>query len=111
MLRPHPAVLSRLVEEYEALAAVEAVGGAAEPASRARDLEYTLCVSTGTRDVKDALETAHRWLASATAPETTTARKTLPVGEPVPARSASPLSRPLPLRRTPPLREPAVLAE
>ncbi|MFJ5998791.1 DUF5133 domain-containing protein [Streptomyces sp. NPDC092370] len=68
MLRPHPAVLRRLVDEYEALAAAEAVGGPAELNSRARDLAYTLCVSTGTRDVKRALEAAHQWLATAPAP-------------------------------------------
>jgi hypothetical protein len=68
MLRPHPAVLRRLVDEYEALAAAEAARGPAEPNPRARDLAYTLCVSTGTRDVKRALEAAHRWLAATPAP-------------------------------------------
>ncbi|GAA2768018.1 DUF5133 domain-containing protein [Streptomyces paradoxus] len=68
MLRPHPDVLRRLVDEYEALAAVEAARGPAELNPRARDLAYTLCVSTGTRDVKRALEAAHRWLAAAPAP-------------------------------------------
>ncbi|MBT3155160.1 DUF5133 domain-containing protein [Streptomyces sp. CHD11] len=61
MLKPHPTVLRRLVEEYEALTA--AGTGAADP--RTADLAYTLCVSTGTRDVGQALTTAHRWLASA----------------------------------------------
>jgi hypothetical protein len=65
MLRPHPAVLRRLVDEYEALAAAR---GPAESNPRARDLAYTLCVSTGTRDVKRALEAAHQWLATAPAP-------------------------------------------
>ncbi len=37
---------------------------AAEPSPQARDLAYTLCVSTGTRDVRPALETAHRLLAA-----------------------------------------------
>ncbi|MEU9631132.1 DUF5133 domain-containing protein [Streptomyces luteogriseus] len=73
MLRPHPAVLRRLVDEYEALAAAETTRGPAEQNPRARDLAYTLCVSTGTRDVKRALEAAHRWLATAPAP----ARETL----------------------------------
>ncbi|MFD5340886.1 DUF5133 domain-containing protein [Streptomyces hawaiiensis] len=68
MLRPHPAVLRRLVDEYEALAAAEAARGPAESNPRARDLAYTLCVSTGTRDVKRALEAAHQWLATAPAP-------------------------------------------
>ncbi|MFD8235563.1 DUF5133 domain-containing protein [Streptomyces sp. NPDC059696] len=67
MLRPHPAVLRRLVDEYEALAA-EATGGPAEQNPRVRDLAYTLCVSTGTRTVERALEAAHQWLATAPAP-------------------------------------------
>ncbi|MEU3936310.1 DUF5133 domain-containing protein [Streptomyces sp. NPDC029044] len=68
MLRPNPAVLRRLVEEYEALAAAESARGPVELNPRARDLAYTLCVSTGTRDVKRALEAAHQWLAAAPAP-------------------------------------------
>ncbi|MER5835414.1 DUF5133 domain-containing protein [Streptomyces sp. NPDC002130] len=68
MLRPHPTVLRRLVDEYEALSAAEAAHGPAEPNPRARDLAYTLCVSTGTRDVQRALEAAHQWLATAPAP-------------------------------------------
>ncbi|MFH9712473.1 DUF5133 domain-containing protein [Streptomyces luteogriseus] len=73
MLRPHPAVLRRLVDEYEVLAAAETARGPAELNPRARDLAYTLCVSTGTRDVKRALEAAHRWLAAAPAPARETA--------------------------------------
>ncbi len=61
MLIPHPAFLRGLVDEYEALAAEEAAG-AGGPGPRARDLAYTLCVSTGTRDVRLALEAAHRLL-------------------------------------------------
>jgi hypothetical protein len=74
MLRPHPAVLRRLVDEYEALAAAEAARGTAEQNPRARDLAYTLCVSTGTRDVERALEVAHQWLATVPPP----ARETTP---------------------------------
>lgn len=85
MLRPHPSVLRRLVDEYEALSAAEAAHGPAEPNPRARDLAYTLCVSTGTRDVRRALEAAHQWLAAAPAParETTvpTAGQRVPVTE------------------------------
>ncbi|BFO17671.1 hypothetical protein SHKM778_40590 [Streptomyces sp. KM77-8] len=56
MLKPHPTVLRRLVEEYETLPA-------ADP--RTGDLAYTLCVSTGTRDVRQALDLARGWLAAA----------------------------------------------
>ena len=63
MLIPDPAFLRRLVEEYEALRAAEA-RPVSEPSPRARDLAYTLCVSTGTRDVRLALETAHRLLGA-----------------------------------------------
>ncbi|MFJ8716632.1 DUF5133 domain-containing protein [Streptomyces violaceus] len=74
MLRPHPAVLRRLVDEYEALlSAAESASAPAEPGPRARDLAYTLCVSTGTRDIGRALEAAHRWLATAPAPARETA--------------------------------------
>ncbi|CAM5454154.1 DUF5133 domain-containing protein [Streptomyces fumanus] len=67
MLRPHPAVLRRLVDDYEsALAGAPADG---TPSPRARDLAYTLCVSTGTRDVRLALEAARHWLAAAPAPD------------------------------------------
>ncbi|RPF30680.1 DUF5133 domain-containing protein [Streptomyces sp. TLI_185] len=63
MLIPHPAVLRRLVEEYETALAGEAErGGRASP--RLQDLAYTLCVSTGTRNVGRALEAAHRLLAA-----------------------------------------------
>ncbi|MCX5257405.1 DUF5133 domain-containing protein [Streptomyces canus] len=63
MLIPDPAFLRRLVDAYEALRAEEAAK-VAEPSPRSRDLAYTLCVSTGTRDVRLALETAHRLLAA-----------------------------------------------
>ena len=63
MLMPHPAVLRRLVDEYESAVAGEPADGG--PSPRARDLAYTLCVSTGTRDVRLALEAARHWLAAA----------------------------------------------
>ncbi|CAL9357312.1 DUF5133 domain-containing protein [Streptomyces sp. DH-12] len=59
MLKPHPTVLRRLVEEYETLTAAPTTA----PESRIADLAYTLCVSTGTRDVGQALATARAWLA------------------------------------------------
>ncbi|MFF1720546.1 DUF5133 domain-containing protein [Streptomyces sviceus] len=63
MLIPNRAFLRQLVQEYEALRAEESAT-AAEPGPRARDLAYTLCVSTGTRDVRLALEKAHRLLTA-----------------------------------------------
>ena len=67
MLIPHPAILRRLVEEYEALMAhkgdVPDAGRRRE--LRVQDLAYTLCVSTGTRDVRHALALARGWLAAA----------------------------------------------
>ncbi|CAL9615155.1 DUF5133 domain-containing protein [Streptomyces sp. enrichment culture] len=64
MLKPHPVVLRRLVDEYEALVGADTLPGPAGPNPRVRDVAYTLCVSTGTRDVRQALETAHRWLGT-----------------------------------------------
>lgn len=64
MLMPHPAVLRTLVDEYEALTQNGSTRGQAQEA-QARDLAYTLCVSTGTRDVRHALETARQWLEAA----------------------------------------------
>ncbi|MFE5189650.1 DUF5133 domain-containing protein [Streptomyces sp. NPDC056628] len=65
MLTPHPTLLRRLVEEYEALMAQKAsreVPGRGDV--RAQDLAYTLCVSTGAREVGQALETARHLLAA-----------------------------------------------
>jgi hypothetical protein len=56
MLKPHPTVLCRLVEEYGALAA--AGSGPAGPDPRIGGLAYTLCVSTGARDIRHAFTTA-----------------------------------------------------
>ncbi|KQX63879.1 MULTISPECIES: DUF5133 domain-containing protein [unclassified Streptomyces] len=67
MLMPHPAVLRRLVEEYEALTRSGATEEQPQAQAQARDLAYTLCVSTGTRDVRHALETARQWLDAASA--------------------------------------------
>ncbi|MFI6335078.1 DUF5133 domain-containing protein [Streptomyces sp. NPDC050535] len=63
MLMPHPETLRKLVAEYEALAAQEAVDSTVKPGRRAQDVAYTLCVSTGTRDVRLALAAARRQLA------------------------------------------------
>ncbi|TDT38780.1 uncharacterized protein DUF5133 [Streptomyces sp. BK208] len=68
MLMPHPAELRRLLEEYETAATNEPADVTGEPGPRTRDLAYTLCVSTGTRDVRGALEAARRQLAAALEP-------------------------------------------
>ncbi|GAA2252053.1 DUF5133 domain-containing protein [Streptomyces ruber] len=72
MLKPHPVILRKLVEEYEELTAQTAHEGEERDgranSRRAQDLAYTLCVSTGTRDVRRALEEAHRLLAAAQEP-------------------------------------------
>ncbi|MEU5598512.1 DUF5133 domain-containing protein [Streptomyces sp. NPDC020298] len=64
-LRPHPATLRKLVEEYEGLLAGDGGRDAPGAGPRARDLAYTLCVLTGTRDVLAALDAAHRHLGTA----------------------------------------------
>ena len=63
MLMPQSGFLREVADEYEALSAEEAAR-ASGPSPRARDLAYTLCVSTGTRDVRVAPEAAHRLLAA-----------------------------------------------
>ncbi|MFD6298286.1 DUF5133 domain-containing protein [Streptomyces sp. NPDC060235] len=82
MLMPLPATLRRLVTEYEALTAT---GGDTTAAANLRltDLSYTLCVSTGTRDITDALDTARSYLAEteaahAAAPNTVLQCRTIP---------------------------------
>ncbi|MBP2579642.1 hypothetical protein J3A78_000120 [Streptomyces sp. PvR006] len=61
----HPAVLSKLVEEYEALSVLNAKDGSREVRRRMEDLAYTLCISTGTRDVDAALIAARYRLPGA----------------------------------------------
>ncbi|TDU80350.1 DUF5133 domain-containing protein [Streptomyces sp. KS 21] len=74
MLMAHPAVLARLVEEYEVVSQHQA-GGRREPLrQRLEDVVYTLCVSTGTRDIDAALASARKrmgtaWLTVADGPE------------------------------------------
>ncbi|MET9932103.1 MULTISPECIES: DUF5133 domain-containing protein [unclassified Streptomyces] len=63
MLMPHPAVLRDLIDQYEALTAVDAVGGdSSQVRQRMDDIAYTLCVSTGTRDIDTALIAARHQL-------------------------------------------------
>ncbi|MET7797854.1 DUF5133 domain-containing protein [Streptomyces decoyicus] len=62
MLTAHPAVLHELVEEYEVLELLHARQGRDEVRRRMDDVAYTLCVSTGTRDVDAALIAARHQL-------------------------------------------------
>ncbi|MEU7647243.1 DUF5133 domain-containing protein [Streptomyces huasconensis] len=65
MLMAHPAVLKDLVEQYETLRALHAEDGTAEARQRMNDVAYTLCVSTGTRDIDAALIAARHRLPGA----------------------------------------------
>ncbi|MFE6360281.1 DUF5133 domain-containing protein [Streptomyces sp. NPDC057806] len=67
MLMPLPARLHALVREYETLLAEEGRTGTDTPSPRLRDLAYTLCVSTGTRDIEQAFEAARTYLGTAAA--------------------------------------------
>ncbi|MFD3422750.1 DUF5133 domain-containing protein [Streptomyces decoyicus] len=62
MLMAHPAALLELVEEYEVLELLHARQGRDEVRRRMDDVAYTLCVSTGTRDVDAALIAARHQL-------------------------------------------------
>ncbi|MGA5499287.1 DUF5133 domain-containing protein [Streptomyces cinereoruber] len=62
MLMAHPTVLKNLIEQYETLL-LHAEEGSAEARRRMEDVTYTLCVSTGTRDIGAALATARRQLS------------------------------------------------
>ncbi|ROQ26611.1 uncharacterized protein DUF5133 [Streptomyces sp. PanSC19] len=61
----HPAVLRNLIEQYETLEVLRAENGSDEVRRRMDDLAYTLCVSTGTRDVDAALIAARHRLPGA----------------------------------------------
>jgi hypothetical protein len=58
MLMAHPAVLARLVEEYEALHVLDGESCDDPEVRRLEDVAYMLCVSTGTSDVDAALVAA-----------------------------------------------------
>ncbi|MET8183435.1 DUF5133 domain-containing protein [Streptomyces sp. NPDC005336] len=65
MLMAHPVVLRNLIEQYATLQVLQAESGSAEVRQRMDDLAYTLCVSTGTRDVDAALIAARHRLPGA----------------------------------------------
>ncbi|NJP44241.1 DUF5133 domain-containing protein [Actinacidiphila epipremni] len=56
MLMAHPTVLRNLVDRYEELSAEAGANPRAE--EQLRDTAYTLCVSTGTREISAALSAA-----------------------------------------------------
>ncbi|MFF3342788.1 DUF5133 domain-containing protein [Streptomyces flavidovirens] len=68
MLMAHPAVLSRLIEKYEALKVLHVEACTPDVQQRLGDVAYTLCVSTGTGDIDSALVSARHQLAG-TRPE------------------------------------------
>ncbi|MFI9119866.1 DUF5133 domain-containing protein [Streptomyces bikiniensis] len=65
MLMAHPMVLENLVEQYGTLRTLYAANGSAEVRRQLEDVTYTLCVSTGTRDIDAALTASRRQLARA----------------------------------------------
>ncbi|WP_405668336.1 DUF5133 domain-containing protein [Streptomyces sp. NBC_01166] len=65
MLMAHPAVLRNLVEQYDTLRILQAENGDADVQQRMDDIAYTLCVSTGTRDIDAALIAARHKLPGA----------------------------------------------
>ncbi|MCX5265607.1 DUF5133 domain-containing protein [Streptomyces sp. NBC_00199] len=65
MLMAHPAVLMNLIEQYEALRVLHAENGSEQARQRMDDVAYTLCVSTGTRDIDAALIAARHQLPGA----------------------------------------------
>jgi hypothetical protein len=59
MLMAHPAILRSLLQRYEALETLTQDGtDDAQVHRQLQDTAYTLCVSTGTRDVESALKAA-----------------------------------------------------
>ena len=67
VLMAHPAILRSLVDQYEALSVLHAEQDNSETRRRLEDIVYTLCVSTGTRVIEDALAVAEQQLAAALA--------------------------------------------
>ncbi|WP_250293900.1 DUF5133 domain-containing protein [Streptomyces atroolivaceus] len=65
MLMAHPAVLRNLVEQYDTLRILQAENGDTEVQQRMDDIAYTLCITTGTRDVDAALIAARHRLPGA----------------------------------------------
>ncbi|GAA2917988.1 hypothetical protein GCM10010518_00590 [Kitasatospora cinereorecta] len=62
VLMAHPATLRNLVKRYEALRSLHVRLGTPESVRHLEDVSYTLCVTTGTRTVPDALSAAEAQL-------------------------------------------------
>lgn len=65
MIMAHPALLRQLVERCETLRRRLAVDDSAETVRQLEDATYTLCVTTGTRQLDTALFAARRQMARA----------------------------------------------
>ncbi len=65
MLMAHPAVLEKLIEQYEMLRALHAEDGSEKAQQRLDDVAYSLCIATGTQDVDAALIAARHHLPGA----------------------------------------------
>jgi hypothetical protein len=65
MLMAHPAVLEKLIEQYEILRALHAEDGGGQAQQRLDDVAYNLCIATGTQDVDAALIAARLQLPGA----------------------------------------------
>lgn len=91
MLMAHPAVLSDLIQQYEALVALRAAEGDEGARRRLADVSYTLCVATGTRDIDAALVAArHRLPGARPLDDSLAAAPSTPVSAPAsPSASAS----------------------
>ncbi|GAA2493852.1 DUF5133 domain-containing protein [Streptomyces gobitricini] len=78
MLLAHPAVLRELVARYESLCtASQELALAPELKRRLDDVAYTLCVTTGTRQLDQALAAARARLATTATAATATATVTV----------------------------------
>lgn len=63
MLQPDLTNLRNLIEQYEALQALHKAGeGGSQVPRRMEDVAYTLCVTTGTRDVASAVRAGRHLL-------------------------------------------------
>ncbi|MCZ4098510.1 DUF5133 domain-containing protein [Streptomyces sp. SID13666] len=74
MLMPRPATLQLLIDRYDQLRALESAGAmTSEERRQLEDSAYTLCVSTGTRNIADALRVASCHCGTSTRQMTTAA--------------------------------------